>query len=455
MRKMISLSLCALLMTSCSLVPEYQRPQVEMPAAHAWSEGNAPSNVQAASTWWASFGSTELNTLIDAALANNTDVLAGIQRIAQARATLKIAGATLLPTANGSAGASRSYTNPKQGRSTQATSLSAGVNVSYELDLFGANKANISAAQAGLDNSIYTQGALALTLMGDVATGYFTLINLSERLVIADTNLEISREVLRIIQARVDQGVESELALAQQISNVASSEATRATLYEQIQNAENALAILLGKPPQSIEITRKKLDGLHIPTIAAGQPSQLLERRPDLLASEANLIAANAAIGVARATFFPSISLGLGNSLSLAGFGDPSSSVLSLASSLSVPIFQGGRLAGGLEQATARQLELAENYRGAILSAFQDVDNAMAAVNAASSREHALQTAMTQSQKAYRLSKQRYDAGSIDFQTLLDTQKSRLTAEDSYAQARLASLTAAINLYRALGGGWV
>ncbi len=453
MRSMITISLSAFLLTSCAMVPDYQRPVVEVPAA--WSkQTQTKNNVSAATQWWASFESEELNTLMTSALANNTDILGGIQRIEQARAVLKIAGATLLPSASGSAGASRSRTNPSSGKTTSATSLNAGLDVSYELDLFGANRADIMAAEAGLDNSIYTQGALSLTLMGDVATGYFTLVNLRERLDIADTNLDISREVLRIIQARVDQGSESELELAQQISAVATSEATRASLAEQIQNAENALAVLLAKPPQSITINGQNLASINVPAIATGQPSELLERRPDLLASEASLIAANADIGAARAAFFPSISLGLGNSLSMAGFGDPSSTVLSLASSISAPIFQGGRLQGGLDQASARQLELVQDYRGNILTAFQEVDDAMAAVTTAQLRETALQTAMQQSQKAYKLSKNRYDAGAIDFQTLLDTQKAQLSAEDSYAQARLARLTAAVNLYRALGGGW-
>jgi len=165
-------------------------------------------------------------------------------------------------------------------------------------------------------------------------------------------------------------------------------------------------------------------------------------------------MAAGADIGAARAAFYPSISLGLGNSLSLAGFGDPTSTVMSLASSLSAPIFQGGRLEGGVEQATARQLQLMENYRGAVLSAYQDVEDALAAVKSAQSREISLQTAMEQSQKAYNLSKDRYDAGAIDFQTLLDTQNAQRNAEDNYTQAKLARLSAAISLFKALGGGW-
>lgn len=454
MRKplILSLSLAALLLGSCSLTPAYQRPDAPLPPA--WGKERVESNAQAATAWWEKFSSSELNNLIQEARANNTDLLAGIERIEQSRAALKIAGADLLPAVSGSAGATRSRSRPTEGKTASATNLSAGIDISYELDLFGANRAAVSASEANLQGSLYDQAALDLTLTGDVASGYFTLANLRERLAIADENLTIAREVLRIVEAKVREGAESALELSQQKSAVASSEATRAALAEKIENAENALAALLGKAPRTLAVKRTKLAGLNIPAIAPGQPSELLERRPDLLSAEADLLAANADIGAARAAFFPSLSLGLGKTIALAGFGAPSSSVLSLASSLGQPIFEGGRLEGGVEQATARQKELVQTYRGKVLTAFQEVEDALAAEKSAQAQEKSLKTAMEQSIRAWEISKNRYDAGSIDFQTLLDTQKARLSAEDSYAQARLYRLQAAVTLYRALGGGW-
>lgn len=455
MRKIISLSLTTLLLASCAMTPAYERPNISTPTS--WSSvknSDDSSSAVIAYNWWSAFKSDELNALMDKALEQNTDIRAGVQRIAQARASLKIAGADLLPSVSGSGNASRSKTNPSSGKISYSTALGVGVSASYELDLFGANRAGVSAAEASYQGSLYDQEALRLSLMGDVASSYFTLVNLRERLQIADNNLKNAREVLRIIQSRVNEGAESDLELSQQKSAVASSEATRAGLIEQIQNAENALAVLLGQTPQSLKITRSKLDGLNIPDISTGQPSDLLKRRPDLRSAEANLLAANADIGAARAAFYPSITLGLSDSLSLAGFGDPSSTILSLASSISAPIFQGGRLDGGLEQATARQLELAETYRGLVLTSFQEVEDAMAAIRSAQAQEKARKTAMIQARKAYKLSKSLYEAGSIDYQTLLDTQDTQLSAEDSYAQARLARLNAAVTLYRVLGGGW-
>ena len=452
MKHLTLTSLTVFLLASCSLIPDYERPAVETPAT--WSAEKYSKPVQIAYDWWRSFKSEELNSLMQGTLINNTDIRAGLQTIEQSRAALKIAGADLLPSASGSGGASKTRTNPASGKTTTSTSLSAGLDISYELDLFGANRADVEAARASLQSSLYEQDSLALVVMGEVATGYFTLLDLYERLAIADSNLANAREVLRIIEARVREGMESDIELTQQTSAVATSEASRSSLVEQIANAENALAVLLGKAPQTIEITRRQLDALQVPDIAAGQPSDLLERRPDIRAAEANLRAANADIGAARAAFFPSVSLGAGSTISWAGLGDPSATIFSLASSLSAPIFQGGRLQGGLDQATARQLELVETYRGTVLTSFQEVEDALAAVKSARDREISLKTAMEQAQRAYSLTKNRYDAGQIDFETLLDTQNAQLSAEDSYAQAKLARLTAAVDLYKALGGSW-
>lgn len=446
-----TLLLALLLSSACSFTPDYKRPDVETPPA--WSEDQERSS-EIATNWWTSFKSTELDTLMQEALAKNNDLLAGLQRVQQARASLRIAGADLLPSADLTAGVGRIRTNQASGKTTSATSLEAEGALSYEVDLFGANRAGVDAADATLAASIYDQDALALMVSGDVARGYFTLLNLRERLTIADSNLKNAREVLRIIDARVKEGAESELELAQQRASVSSFEAARSSIQQQTENAKNALAVLLGKAPQSFTAKGKTLKGLAIPKIATGQPSALLERRPDLRAAEADLLAANANIGAARAAFFPTISLGLGDAVSMTGLGGPTATALSLASSLATPIFSGGRLEGGVEKATARQLELVEIYRKTVLTAFQEVEDALTAAKTSEARERSLRTAMQEARKAYDLSKNRYDAGVIDFQTLLDTQSALLSAEDSHAQAQLSRLLAAVDLYKALGGGW-
>lgn len=445
----VALLLATTFLTACSSTPNYQRPGVDTPAAFSGQASAQETVINA--DWWKNFQSSELNKLMDQALVQNNDLRAGLHRVEQARANLKIAGADLMPSINGSGSAGRTFErNPSSAR----TGLSLGADVSYELDLFGRNSAGVDAARANLASSQYAQDALNLIVMGDVAKGYFTLVNLRERLAISDENLKNAREVLRIIQARFDAGSANALDLSQQKSAVASREAARASLVSQVTSAENALAVLEGQAPQTLTVVSQKLAPINVPFVVAGQPSSLLERRPDIRAAEADLVAANANIGAARAALFPSVTLGTNWGASAAGFGDPATTALALAASLAVPIFNGGRLQGGVESATARQAELAEVYRKTVLVSFQEVEDALAGLKAAHARQTALNTALENSRKAYDLSRQQYDAGAIDFQRLLDTQDALLSAQDSYAQTKLEALSAAVDLYKALGGGW-
>lgn len=448
MKPYLAIPLCALLLSGCSFIPEHIRPAVDTSAE--WkkttpSESTPSESTVIAKDWWKSYGSAELNGLMETALAENLDVRASLQRIAQSRASVRIAGANLLPAADASAG-----TNSGSG----GDSWSAGANLSYEIDLFGGNRANLAAAKAGLRSTEYDTEAVRLLVMGDVATNYFNVLNTRERLRVADSNLELAREVLRVAEVQFEVGRSSALEVSQQKTVLASAEASRASVEQQLSNVENALAVLLGKAPANLKVEGQQLTGLTIPMIAPSQPSALLERRPDIRAAEATLEAANANIGVAKSNFFPRISLGVGTSIGALGFGGASDTAYSLASSLTAPIFQGGRLSGALDGATAQQLELVEVYRKTVLTSFQEVENALAAVKAAQLREEALQVAQTEAQKSYDLSLALYDAGSIDFITLLDAQRTLLSAQDGYVQSRFERLSAATQLYLALGGGW-
>ncbi|MCF8496295.1 MAG: TolC family protein [Alphaproteobacteria bacterium] len=441
-----------LLLCGCSRMPEYQRPPVETPARWDTPVGGAAGFIS--HEWWRGFESPELNAAIARALNENLDLKAGVQRIEQSRAGLKIARAGLWPSIAASGGASRSRNDGPDNDPDYNTNLSAGLSVSYEVDLFGGNSALVDASRASLLNTQYTQESLRLVTIGDVARGYFTVLNNRERLRLNEDNLKNAREILRIVQARYDAGTISTLDLSQQKSALASAEAAHASLVQQESIAKNALALLLGKPPQGFEVGAQTLTNIKIPQIDPVQPSQLLERRPDIRAAEASLLTANANIGAARAAFFPSVGLGLNSGWSAAAFADPLSSAMSLAASLAAPIFQGGRLEGGLDQATARQKELVENYRKAVLTAFREVEDALTAVNISKIREEKLQEAMKEARTSYMLSQTLYDAGSIDFQVLLNTQTTYFNAQDSYVQARFARLSAAIDLFKALGGGW-
>jgi NodT family efflux transporter outer membrane factor (OMF) lipoprotein len=450
-KKLLTCAALALLLSGCSLIPDFGTPKVETPAA--WSA--APSkSAEIAADWWKTFNSPELDTFMDEALRENNDLRASLARVDQARASVRVSQSYLVPGVDASGRMGWERSNPASGRTTSRNSYSAGLDVSYELDLFGANRADVTAAQARFASSQYGHDALALVVMGDVASTYFQVLNLRERVKIAQENLGNSADVLKIVNARYKAGAISALEVAEQKTNYANTEAALASLKQALTQGENALAVLLGKPPRTIEIKAGKLDSLNVPVVAAGQPSDLLQRRPDIRAAEADLAAANANIGIARAAFFPSINLGTGVSIAASPISGGASTAASLAGSLAAPIFEGGRLEANLEATRARRTELVEDYRKTVLTGFREVEDALAAVKGAEARRKALETALKEARTSYRLSRQQYDAGAVDFQTLLDSQRSLFSAQDSYAQSRLAMLLAAVDLYKALGGGW-
>lgn len=453
-QRLVSALLLAALLSGCSLIPNYDRPVTENPAG--WTDAGADAPTSIARDWWKSFNSAELNALMQDALSANNDLAAAIARVQQARGLARTAGASRYPSvnANGSIGYERNTFGDNDQDDTSDAVGSAGLGISYELDLFGANRAEREAALADLDASEYNSETVALVVMADTAKGYFNVLNLQERLAISDQNVQSARELLRIVQARFDAGATTALDVSQQKADLATTEASRALVEQNLKIARSALAVLVGKPPQSLVLTGKDMRNLTLPLVAPGQPSTLLERRPDIRAAESSLIAANANIGAARAAFYPNVTLGLDWLVSASPLGDPANTALSLASAVTAPIFSGGRLEGNLETVKGRRAELLENYRKSVLVSFKEVEDALAVVKASQTREDALATALTESRKAYDLSTQQYDVGSIDFQTLLDTRRTMLSAEDTYIQTRNDRLAAAVDLYKALGGGW-
>lgn len=432
----------------CSFISAYQRPEMDVPASYVEASSSA---VNVAKDWWKNFGSEELNRLMDEALIRNNDLRASIERINQAQAALRVTQASLFPSVDLAAGAARERTTRPD--STETT-ISAGPAIAYELDLFGRNSARIARERATARAQVFDHAALRLVVMAEVARVYFNVLNNRERLRVADDNLKNNREVLRIVQARFDAGAADALDVARQKTELASAEAARASVELLKKNAEHALAVLLGRAPETLNVEAQSLAALQAPDIAPGQPSNLITRRPDISAAEADLVSAEANIAVARAAFLPSITLGLDWTLASSGFGDPSSSALLASASLLGPLFRGGQIKAQLDSATARQRELVELYRKSVLVAFQDVEDSLAAVKAAQQRETSLRTAMQEARKSYELSRSRYDSGAIDFQTLLDAQRTLLQAEDAFAQSKNERLSAATGLFKALGGGW-
>jgi multidrug efflux system outer membrane protein len=262
--------------------------------------------------------------------------------------------------------------------------------------------------------------------------------------------LKNAEEVLRIIEARYKAGSVSGLEVSQQRVAVNNLRASLASLNQQRSTTSNALAILLGQVPQNLQTPRETLASLKVPDVNLTPPATLLTARPDIERAEASLRAANADIGAARAAFFPSLNFGLDASIA-AGFGGPAATVVSLASSALAPIFTGGRLTGNLEDVTARQKELAAQYQKTVLVAFQEVEDALAAYKNANEQAVISRESVKESQVAYDIAKARFDAGAIDYLTLLVTQRSLYEAQDNQIAIYQDQIAAFVQLRKALG----
>ena len=395
--------------------------------------------------FWQEFGSADLNRLIDNALAQNLDLEAALHRIEQARAQAKIGAAPLYPTINASASASRTFQDPRDTNSARG-----GGSISYEVDLWGKNRNAAKSADYRVNASEFDREALRLVVTSDATNFYAQILSLNDRIRIAEFNLKNAEEILRIIEARFGQGSVSGLEVSQQRVAVNGFRTALTALVEARSTSANALAILIGRAPQNLPTPTAQLASLKMPQVNLTPPATLLTNRPDIESVEAGLRSANADIGVARAAFFPSLTLGLDTAIS-AGFGGPAAAATSIASSLLAPIFTGGRLTGNLENVTARQKELAAQYQKTVLVAFQEVEDALAALKSNNEQAAISLESVKESQNAYDIAKARFDAGAIDYLTLLETQRSLYQAQDNQIAINQGQLQSFVQLRKALG----
>ncbi len=434
----------SLALSACSLAPNYQRPEMALPTG--WSNvAGVGATQQNTTLFWQEFGSADLNRLIDNALAQNLDLEAALHRIEQARAQAKIGAAPLYPSVSASASASRTFQDPRDTNSARG-----GGSISYEVDLWGKNRNAAKSADYRVNASEFDREALRLVVTSDATNFYAQILSLNDRIRIAEFNLKNAEEILRIIEARFGQGSVSGLEVSQQRVAVNGFRTALTALVEARSTSANALAILIGRAPQNLPTPTAQLASLKMPQVNLTPPATLLTNRPDIESVEAGLRSANADIGVARAAFFPSLTLGLDTAIS-AGFGGPAAAATSIASSLLAPIFTGGRLTGNLENVTARQKELAAQYQKTVLVAFQEVEDALAALKSNNEQAAISLESVKESQNAYDIAKARFDAGAIDYLTLLETQRSLYQAQDNQIAINQGQLQSFVQLRKALG----
>ena len=364
-----------------------------------------------------------------------------------ARASVRVANATLFPQLSAGASASSST----EGDGLDDVSASARGSASYQLDLFGQNRADRAAARAGFDAQLFDQRALELTVASDVAFTYFSVLAARERLDVARSNLEISERIFDIVETRYNAGDVSRFDLASQEASLANARARMPQIEQQLVSLESALSVLLGSTPQGYDAPQGDILAMTPPAINPGMPSELLLRRPDLLSAEAQLRAADANVAAAQRAFFPSIDLSAGVNAGLIG---GTSVIGSLAASLAAPIFTGGRLEGQLTAAEARVDQQIARYRQATLNALRDVDVSLSALATAQAREEQLVVARNAAEQSLSLAEVRYRSGADNLTSLLNAQSTFFSASDSLVQGRLDRLSAAVDLYAAIGGGW-
>jgi NodT family efflux transporter outer membrane factor (OMF) lipoprotein len=444
MKKLLALVMAGL--AGCATQSPVLTPDVA-PAA-AYSEAPTPGAARLDGDWWKTFSSAELQSLVQEALAGSPDLAIAAERVRQAEAQLQVAGSSLFPTLD--LGFS---TRKARDSESSSTSLSA----SYELDLWGRNAAGVRGAEQSLRATAFDRDAARLTLIAGVATSYFEVLSLRGRLAVSRENLAIGERVLAVVEARARNGAVSPLDVARQQAAVLSQRAGLLSLEQQERQTLAALAVLTGRLPEGFRLQAATLADLAVPSIDPGLPAELVTRRPDLAAAEAALAGANADLSAARAALLPSIQLtgsaGVASSSLLAFLGG-SSTGLALAASVLQPIFDGGRLRGNVKIAESRERELVENYRKAILSAFADVETALAAAARLAQREALQVQVEARAREALRLAEVRYREGADDLLSVLDAQRTLFDAQDQLALTRLDRLEAAVALFRALGGGW-
>jgi multidrug efflux system outer membrane protein len=456
-----SLLSAALILSGCAVGPNYVRPKVNAPADFRGAEGAAQQASYADLPWWEVFKDEQLQALIKTALANNYDLGIAVSRVEQARQIANVARAQYFPAVSYSVGASDGKnefagTIGLGGGTTRGTFLAFG-NVAWEADIWGRIRRLNESARAQYLSTEEARRGVMLTLTSNVAQAYFQLLGLELQLQIAKETTASFSDTLKLFTQRYEGGVASKLDTSRAAAAQAAAAATVPEFERQIALQENVISVLLGSNPQSIVHTAKLLDEIVPPDIPVGLPSALLERRPDVLASEQQVRAANAQVGVATANFFPKFGLTalLGQaSTPLSQITAGSANVWSIAANFTGPIYEGGALRAQKRQAVAFWQQSKLQYEQSALNAFTDVSNALITRQ----KLEAIRTEQARSVAAYQeavtVSLQRYQAGKASYFEVLDAQIQLYPEQNALAQTEINRRLVVVQLYLALGGGW-
>jgi len=455
------------LLAGCAVGPDYRPPSLSELKAPAAFNAAAPAAAEVdLARWWTGFDDPVLAGLVERALAANLDIAEAGARLRQARASLRGAQGQALPTLGASGSASRSvgreggsFVDPTTGTTIStggdSTVFRAGIDAAWEADLFGGIRRDIEAARADAQASLGNLHFAQLSVASEVGLNYLDARLAQARLRIARDNLASQDETLRIVGWRAQAGLVSALDLEQARQLRAQTAAGIPAIETRYTAAVNRIAVLIGEAPGAVTPLLAEPAPVPLAPAAIAIPAEVLQRRPDVAAAERTLAAETARIGVPTAELYPALRLSGSFSGTATSIGDlPSAAIGNLVSSITAPIFQGGRIRAAIEGQRASADAALAVYRRSVLTALEDVENALTAIGAAERREREANVALAAARNAVTYARSQYRAGLIDFQALLESERGLLSSEDGSAIARADRATATVQLYKALGGGW-
>lgn len=457
----------------CTVGPDYQPPKSGVPAA--WIEGSEQSGARQSADlarWWTEFKDPLLNSLMERAVKSNLDLFVAEARIREARAVLLSTAAGLWPSANvsGSYTRSRSSENAFTSGSGGGSSFSSGNNLEHdlfktgfdagwEIDIFGATRRRVEAAQAGVDAAVEERRGALVTLLGDVAKNYIDLRGAQRRLAVARANLSAQQETLRLTQVRFDAGLANDLEVAQAEGQAKLTAAQIPTLESDLKSTAYRLDLLLGAQPGSLwnELAREMPIPALPPQAQVGLPAELLRRRPDIRRAERQLAAATAQVGAATSDLYPKFFLagtfGL-QSISAGDWFSGASRFWSIGPTISWPVFDAGRIRANIEIRSAQQEQALRLYEKSVLSALQEVETALVNYTQEQARYRSLLEAVAAQRRAVETATERYRNGLEGFLSVLDAERNLYSSESDLAQSETNLASNLVSLYKALGGGW-
>jgi len=450
--------------------PDYKRPEATtIPAAYAGSTNGwkvaEPQAQLSKGDWWELFADPELNALEIQATAANQELKAAVQRFAEARATMDVTRSGLFPQLSLSGSYTRQRNSPNEpsvtagralGSSSTYNDFTVPLDLSYEVDLWGRVRRSVESARAQAQASADDLEGIKLAIQAEPAVNYFTLRALDSKAAVLRSNVMVFSKSLDLTVNRRVGGIATDLDVAQAQTILETTQAQLPFVALQRARFEHALAVLAGQPASTFHVAERTLT-IAPPLIPPGLPSELLERRPDISAAERRMAASNARIGAARAAFFPTIQLnGLAGfeSINAGSLFNWSSRFWAVGPSLTLPIFQGGRLRAGLRLAQATYEEMIANYRQTVLTGFADVEDNLAAQGLLASQYEAESRALVAARKQLEIANNRYRDGLVTYLDVATAQNTALTVEFTAVQLRGQQLVAAVTLVKALGGGW-